>query len=124
MRKLVLDPFRQEAIVLAVGLILFAVYLPIAAWLRRDVFPSNRPTGLQVESLDSFEPGADGGYQARVYGNAAHKKGVLYEGKMPLDEVEIFSLPSRPRLHRFIRLAPRDGSDPRSNGRHYYLVQP
>jgi hypothetical protein len=124
MRKLVQSPFRQEAIVLAVGLTLFAAYLPIAAWLRRDLFLSDRPTGLQVEPLGNFEPSADGGYHARVYGNAAHKRGILYVGKVPLEEVEIFRLPSRPRQHRFIRLAISDGSDPRNNGRHYYLVQP
>jgi hypothetical protein len=124
MWKLVVGPFRQEAIVLALGLTLFAVYLPIAAWLHRDVLVADRPTGLLVEPLRDFEPSADGGYQARVYGNASHKKGVLYEGNVPLHQVDITTLPPLPRTLRFIRMTPRDGSDPRINGRRYYLVQP
>jgi len=124
MRKLVLDPFRQEAIVLALGLTLFAVYLPIAAWLHRDVFLPDRPTGLLVERLDRFDPSAGGGYQARVYGNASHKTAILYEEKVPLQEVDIVTLPTFPRTLRFIRMTPKDETDPRKNGRHYYLVQP
>lgn len=106
---------------LALGLTLFAVYLPIAAWLHRDVLLPDRPTGLQVESLGNFEPGEGGGYQARVYGNASHRTAVLYDGKVQLEQVDIISIP--PTL-RFIRMMPKDGSDPRNNGRRYYLVQP
>jgi hypothetical protein len=124
MWKLSLDPIRQEAIMLAVGLSMFAVYLPIAAWLHRDVFFPDRPTGLQVEVIERFEPSAGGGYQARVYGNALHKKGVLYEGMVLLEEVAIIGLPPLPRMPRFIRMSPKDGSDPRTNGRRYHLVQP
>lgn len=121
MWKPVFDPFRQEAIVLALGLTLFAVYLPIAAWLHRDLLLPDRPTGLQVERLDEFELDADGSYQARVYGNASHRTAILYDGKVKLEQVDIVSVP--PTL-RFIRMMPKDGSDPRNNGRHYYLVQP
>lgn len=109
---------------LAVGLTLFAFYLPIAAWLHRDVFVPDRPTGLQVEAIESFEPSADGGYLARVYGNALHRNGVLYEGMVALEEVAIIGLPTLPPMLRFIRMSPKDGSDPRTNGRRYYLVQP
>jgi hypothetical protein len=124
MPKLLLNSFREEAIVLVAGLVVFAVYYPLAVWVHRDFVSPGRPEGKLVESILRFEKGADGGYQAQVYGSSPYRKGILYEDLMPLEEVEIRELPSRPSSWRFIKMVPRDGSDPRNNGRRYYLVQP
>jgi hypothetical protein len=53
-----------------------------------------------------------------------YQKATLYEDLTPLEEVEILVLPSRPPSWRFIKMTPRDGTDPRYNGWRYYLVQP
>jgi len=124
MRRLSLNSFREEAIALVAGLAVFAVYLPVAVWVHRDFVPTGRPEGKLVELILKFEEGADGGYQAQVYGSSTYQKGILYEDLTPLEQVEILELPSRPPSWRFIKMSPRDGSDPRSNGRRYYLVQP
>ena len=124
MRRLSLNSFREEAIALVVGLVVFAVYYPLAVWVHRDFIPTGRPVGKLVELILKFEESADGGYQAQVYGSSTYQKGTLYEDLTPLEQVEILELPSRPQSWRFIKMSPRDGSDPRNNGRRYYLVQP
>jgi hypothetical protein len=124
MLKLSLNSFREEAIALVAGLVVFAVYYPLAVWVHRDFVSIGRPEGKVVELILRFEEAADGGYQAQVYGNSPYPKAILYEDLTRLGEVEILELPSRPPSWRFIKMSPRDGSDPRNNGRHYYLVQP
>lgn len=124
MPRLSLNSFREEAIALVAGLAVFAVYYPLAVWVHRDFVSTGRPEGKLVELILKFEESADGGYQAQVYGSSSYHKGILYEDLTRLDEVEIRELPSRPPSWRFIKMVPKDGSDPRSNGRHYYLVQP
>ena len=114
----------KRCLLLVAGLVVFAVYYPLAVWVHRDFVSAERPEGKVVELILKFEEGADGGYQAQVYGSSSHQKGILYEDLTPLEEVEIRELPSRPSSWRFIRMMPRDGSDPRNNGRRYYLVQP
>jgi hypothetical protein len=124
MPRLSLNSFREEAIALVAGLAVFAVYYPLAVWVHRDFVSTGRPEGKLVELILKFEESADGGYQAQVYGSSSYQKGILYEDLTRLEEVEIRELPSRPPSWRFIKMVPKDGSDPRSNGRHYYLVQP
>jgi hypothetical protein len=124
MPRLSLNSFREEAIALVAGLAVFAVYYPLAIWVHRDFVSTGRPEGKLVELILKFEESADGGYQAQVYGSSSYQKGILYEDLTRLEEVEIRELPSRPPSWRFIKMVPKDGSDPRSNGRHYYLVQP
>jgi hypothetical protein len=116
--------FLEEAIALVAGLVVFAVYYPLAVWVHRDFVPTGRPEGKVVELILRFEEGADGRYQAQVYGSSPYRKAILYEDSTRLEEVEILELPSRPPSWRFIKMSPRDGSDPRNNGRRYYLVQP
>jgi hypothetical protein len=124
MLRLSLNSFREEAIALVAGLVVFAVYFPLAACVHRDFVSAERPEGKVVELILRFEESADGGYQAQVYGSSSYQKGILYEDSTRLGEVEIRELPSRPPSWRFIKMVPRDGSDPRNTGRHYYLVQP
>jgi hypothetical protein len=123
MRNLSLHPVRQEAIVLAIGLAFYAVYYPIAVWVHRD-FSIAQPKGKLVETILRFEASSGGGYEAQVYGNSRYESAVLYEDLTPLGHIAIVQLPSRPESWRFIKMSPRDGSDPRNNGRYYYLVQP
>ena len=124
MRKLSLNSFREEATTLVAGLAVFAVYYPLAVWVHRDFVSTGRPEGRVVELILKFEKAADGGYQAQVYRSSSYRKAVLYEDLTRVEEVEILKLPSRPASWRFIKMSPRDGSDPRINGRRYYLVQP
>jgi hypothetical protein len=124
MHRLSLNSFREEAIALVAGLAVFAVYFPLAVWIHRDFVSIGRPEGRVVELILRFEESPGGGYQAQVYGSSPYQKAILYEDLTRLGEVEILELPSRPPSWRFIKMSPRDGSDPRINGRHYYLVQP
>lgn len=88
MLRLSLNSFREEAIALVAGLVVFAVYLPLAVWVHRDFVSAGRPEGKVVELILRFEESADGGYQAQVYGSSAYKKGILYEDLTRLEEVE------------------------------------
>jgi hypothetical protein len=116
--------FRQELIVLAAGLVIFAVYYPFAVYLHRDHVHRPEPSGQVVEFIPRFEETHGGAYQALVFTNNAYPKAMLYEDSTPLQEVEIVTLPTRPPSWRFFTLPRRDGSNPNTNGRRYYLVQP
>ena len=96
MLKLSLNSFREEAIALVAGLVVFAVYYPLAVWVHRDFVSTGRPEGKVVELILRFEVSADGGYQAQVYGSSPYPKAILYEDLTRLEEVEILELPSRP----------------------------
>jgi hypothetical protein len=116
--------FRQELIVLAAGLVIFGVYYPFAVYLHRDYVRRPEPSGQVVEFIPRFEETHGGAYQALVFTNNAYAKAMLYEDSTPLQEVEIVPLPTRPPSWRFFILPRRDGSNPNTNGRRYYLVQP
>ena len=116
--------FRQELIVLAAGLVIFAVYYLFAVFLHRDYVRRPEPSGQVVEFIPRFEETHGGAYQALVFTNNAYPKAMLYEDSTPLQEVEIVTLPTRPPSWRFFTLPRRDGSNPNTNGRRYYLVQP
>jgi hypothetical protein len=47
MLKLSLNSFREEAIALVAGLVVFAVYYPLAVWVHRDFVSTGRPEGRQ-----------------------------------------------------------------------------
>ena len=49
MLKLSLNSFREEAIALVAGLVVFAVYYPLAVWVHRDFVSIGRPEGKVVE---------------------------------------------------------------------------
>lgn len=109
--------------VIVVSLAIYAVYLPVAVWVHRDYVPIEQPKGYVVELLLGFEDSEGGGYQARTTANHPYLKAVLYEDLTPLGQVDILALPWRPPSWRFIKMPIKDGSDPRTNGRRYYLVQ-
>ena len=76
--KLSLNSFREEAIALVAGLVVFAVYNPLAVWVHRVIlFQAGRPEGKVVELVLRFEESADSGYQAQVYGNSPYPKVIL-----------------------------------------------
>ena len=70
--------FRQELIVLAAGLVIFAVYYPFAVFLHRDYVRRPEPSGQVVEFIPRFEETHGGAYQALVFTNNAYPKAMLY----------------------------------------------
>lgn len=117
--------FGREAIVTIGCLAIFVVYYPVAVWVHRSYVQVRQPKGELVELIHGFEVNNAGRLQARVFSSAVYLKGTLYEDLTPLQEVVILGLPWRPPAWRFIEMPTlKDGSDPRTNGRRYYLVHP
>jgi hypothetical protein len=110
--------------VLLLCAILYAVFW-LAVLSRPAYVPIPKPKGSVVEMLLGFEGVEDGKITVSVFGNSRYPMGALYEETTFLQHVEIVKLPYRPESWSFIRMPmPKDGSDPRTNGRRYYLVQP
>ena len=109
MPRLSLNSFREETVALVAGLVVFAVYYP---WRSGFIAILSRPGGRKAKSVElilKFEEGADGGYQAQVYGSSSYQKGILYEDLTRLEEVEIRELSSRPPSWRFIKMCQEMG---------------
>ena len=51
MLKLSLNSFREEAIALVAGLVVFAVYYPLAVWVHRD-FGFDRAAGRKGSGIN------------------------------------------------------------------------
>jgi hypothetical protein len=117
-------PRRQETTVLVLCAAIYSVYLPLAWWGSRNYVPPEKPVGKVVELITKFELTHGDVLLAQVYANAPYADADLYENAVLLRRVDVQQRPSRPQSWRFI-ITPqlRDGSDPRTNGRNYYLVQ-
>lgn len=99
------------------------------------------PEGRKVEQLGAFEQTTDGRYTTRTYKFArgtTFASGVrewtfdedpvplvVYEGSDPLPHAnfELQEL-NESNIWRFVTIKTSDGSDPRTNGRAYYVVLP
>lgn len=127
---------RQDLKVLAACLAIFAVYLPIAHWLHQDYVRASQPAGRNVELLGMFWPHPDHYYAVRPrilhhrvrFGASGF---VVYEDLTPLPRENFETVNDRINAENgslidsaHIRFRTSDGSDPRSNGRKYWLVAP
>ena len=111
--------------VLAICACLYAIYLP-AAWLvHRDYVRDPQPVGNPMEMLARFEYDKPDHYIARslFFRVAAYpdtSRLSIFENLTPLPKEGVrFTADLGSYLVRF---RATDGSDPRSNGRRYFLV--
>lgn len=113
--------------IVAIGLAIFAVYLP-AAWLvHRDFVPDPRPTGAVVELIVAIDSDHPDQYRSKSYVFRPARfpdvsRAVVYENLTPLPEKNyVFT---EDRAVYVVRFQASDGSDPRTNGRRYWSVMP
>ena len=137
---------KQELKILAAGLAFFAVYLPIALWAGSYYVPADRPPGAVVEPLLGIAQGLGVSYRAQALvlwkqadasEDNMRSPVVLYEGLTPLGPARSYikeiqdtgqgrfahvMFSNDPRS--FVIFSSSDNSDPRTNGRKYWLVLP
>jgi hypothetical protein len=111
---------KQELRVLAVGIVLFALYLPAALWLGRFYTPVPRPPGSLVVPLLKIESVSASFYRSQTFIRNTKAPLMLYEDLAPIGPAE-FSMSA---LGSFVTFSASDNSDPNTNGRHYWLVLP
>jgi hypothetical protein len=106
-------------------LAIFAIYLPVAWWVHRDYVPVTRPPGKIVETVKRIEHDKPDQYVVRSYVFQPRffpsTDGIfVYEDLTPLPRENVrFTVDADTYVVRF---KTRDGSDPRANGRKYWLV--
>ncbi|WP_407151478.1 hypothetical protein [Bradyrhizobium sp. ORS 86] len=138
---------REFAVALGGSLAITAVFLPIALWLGREYVPDVRPTGAVVALLTKFEP--DGGFAfsaptqmlgEHIDDDPRNQRSpvVVYEGATPLKfprsaraDIQNIGLgrfnfvrQSHDTVTTYVVFSTSDNSDPRTNGRNYWLVLP
>ena len=102
------------------GAALFAAYLPIALWTGRDFVPAPKPPGAMVVPLLKIEAGSDHSYRSELFTLRGRAGVMLYEDLRPLGAGRFFHEDGR----MFVGFSASDTSDPRVNGRNYWLVLP
>jgi hypothetical protein len=111
---------------LAIGLGVYAVYLPVAMLALRDYSQAPRLAGEVLEMILKFEIDKPDRYVARSYIFSPARfpdasQISIYEGVTPLPREKIqFTADG---LAYVIRIKASDGSDPRTNGRQYWIVK-
>ena len=137
---------KQELNILAIGLAIFAVYLPLALWVGSGYVPAPRPPGTVVEPLLGMEKNSQISYRAQSYllgkyvdasEDNMNSPVMLYEDMTPLGPSKSYTrdiydlgggrfnftkFTNDPRNH--VVFSASDNSDPRTNGRRYWLVLP
>lgn len=117
---------REELRVIAAALAAYAVFLPVALWVGRNHVPVIRPAGKVVETLLRFDLDKPDRYFARSYTFSPQRYDasqlVVYEDAAPLPRENVWFTSDGSAY--VVRIRPVDGSDPRTNGRHYWLVLP
>ena len=132
--------------VIGISLTAFAVYLPIAYFAGRDYLPTPKPEGAVVETLLKIDKGQGFSYTAQSFSLAKYADDsednmkspvILYEDSTPLGPGRSYlrdiqsiglgrfahvRLGHRPDSWRFVVFSTSDNSDPRTNGRKYWLV--
>jgi hypothetical protein len=130
----------------AIGLALYAIYLPVAFLVGHLYVPLQRPSGTMTESLQGFVQGPGFSYRTISYLLAKYADAsednmrspvMLYEGLKPLGPARSYirdvqnvglghfifvRFGEDPRSH--VVISTSDNSDPRTNGRKYWLVLP
>jgi hypothetical protein len=111
--------------VLAICLGLYALYLPPAWLVHRDYVREPQPAGDLIELLSRFEHDRPDHYVVRsqVFKTAAYPDTLrltVFENLTPLPREGVTFTPENGVY--IVRFRATDGSDPRSNGRRYWLV--
>ena len=137
---------KAELKVSAIGLAIYAVYLPIALWLGDGYTPTPKPPGQRIEPVLKIEHLTGFAYQAQSFSllkyadeseDSMRSPVILYEGLSPLGPGKSYirdvlgigrgrftfvKAKSDPRSLLFFSTS--DNSDPNTNGRKYWLVLP
>lgn len=112
--------------VVASGLAVFSVYLPLAIFVHRDYVQPSRPSGKAVEMVLKFElQGSQYATRSYVFSTARYPDTSsvrVYENLTPLPKENVLFTPDIGTY--VIRFKTSDGSDPRTNGRQYWTVDP
>jgi hypothetical protein len=111
--------------VVAIGVGLYAIYLPVAWLMHRNYALPPRPSGNPVEMLLAFHRDEPDHFVARshIFRTAIFpdtSRISVYENLTPLPTGHVGFTPDLGVY--IIRLKTSDGSDPRSNGRRYWVV--
>ena len=111
--------------VVAISLAAYAVFLPVALWVSRDFVPAKRPDGKMVEVMGNLYFDHPDHYYARLF--------IILPGRFP-DSSNLAVYEDLTRLSEtnftkdegayVVRFKASDGSDPRTNGRNYWVVLP
>lgn len=139
---------NQTLRVTFISLAAFAVYLPIAYLVGRDFVPPPKPPGAMVELLLKIDKGHGFSYVAQSFTlweyaddseDNMRSPVILYEDLTPigpglsyLRDIQSIGLGRfahaklghSPDSWRFVIFSTSDNSDPRTNGRQYWLVLP
>lgn len=137
---------RQELRITAASLAIYALYLPVALSLHSHYIPAQKPLGIMVEPLADFKQAPGFSYRAISYMLASHVDAsednmrapvVVYEDKTALGPARSYIRDVQaigkghfafvrygqdPRA--FVVFSTSDNTDPRTNGRRYWLVLP
>jgi hypothetical protein len=111
---------------ITVGLALFALYLPVAVFVHSGYSQKPRPAGKAVEMILKFDVDKPR-FVARSYvfspGRYPNTSQIhIYEDAAPLPSANGQFTADGPAY--VVRITTSDGSDPRSNGRQYWMVSP
>jgi hypothetical protein len=112
--------------ILIAALAIYAVYLPVSLWAGSRFTALHRPAGKVIEMITKFEVEGPR-YLARTYVFGPPKypnisQISIYENMTPLPGNNVHF--TADGLANVVRIQTSDGSDPRTNGRHYWLVDP
>lgn len=116
-----MSPLR--VIVIALGI--YALYLPVAFGVHRSHVEVPRPPGA-VEMLLRFYFDEPDQYVARLFlvrPGQDVTQFVAYEDLTPLNGIKFAEVVYEKSRHYVVRIRASDGTDPRTNGRHYWLVR-
>jgi hypothetical protein len=111
--------------VVAVSLSAYALFLPVAMWVSRGYLPTSQPAGRVIEKVGRMDLDLPDHYYARLYvfrptSFPDTSKIAVYEDLTPLSDTSF-----APHDGSYIvRFKASDGSDPRANGRNYWVVLP
>jgi hypothetical protein len=111
-----------RVIVIALGI--YALYLPIAFVVHRFYVEVPRPPGA-LEMLQFYSDASDE-YVARLFlvrPDQDVTRFVAYEDLTPLSGIKFAAVTDEKSRHYVVRIRASDGTDPRTNGRHYWLVR-
>jgi hypothetical protein len=132
---------QQELTIIAIALVIFAIYLPVALWIGRDFVLEPRPEGT-VETIAGIQHFGGFAYSTPAYATGryanddpAHSPIIIYENLTPLGHAQSVEMDVKNiGLGRFLHVnregsvsyifSTSDNSDPRTNGRHYWAVLP
>jgi hypothetical protein len=118
---------KEELKVIAAGLAVFAIYLPVAMFVHSYYIQIPRPAGKDVEMILKFGLDKPDRYITRsyVFGPKKYPETSpieVYENETPLPRANLHF--TADDLAYVIRIKTSDGTDPRTNGRQYWLVAP